>query len=59
MGEKLGSDLIVINDVMEFQDCINYILVDNLPSAGVDYTRYNKREGNHRIYGKLDRLMLY
>ncbi|XP_074266962.1 uncharacterized protein LOC141590257 [Silene latifolia] len=56
-SEKLSNTPPVLQDMIEFNDCLAACSLDDLTGSGCDMTLNNKQDPHSRVWSKLDRVL--
>jgi len=56
--EKLGGSPLSIKKLKDFNDCISYCSLSDIASKGSSWSWTNKNNGQQRIIGRFDRILL-
>ncbi|XP_074293358.1 uncharacterized protein LOC141620364 [Silene latifolia] len=57
-SKKLGNTPPVLQDMIEFNDCLAAYSLDDLTGSGCDMTWNNKQDPHSRVWSKLDRVLV-
>ncbi|XP_074304660.1 uncharacterized protein LOC141639429 [Silene latifolia] len=55
--EKISNTPPDLNDITEFNSCLERCGLDDLPDIGCEFTWFNKHDLSTRVYSKLDRVL--